>query len=85
MANNQNTRVKTSHSSWYFSCWWVVFLSVIALVCTLLPLIFAQNLATHMLFGWPTSFLIVAFGLPLLYLLIIAFYAWVMDVRERTK
>lgn len=85
MANNENTRIKTLHSNWRFSCRWVVFLSMIALVFTLLPLIFAKNLATHVLFGWPTAFLIVAFGLPLLYLLIIAFYAWVMDFRERTK
>jgi len=85
MAVNQKTQKTKAPSSWQYSCRWVVCLSFVALVLTLLPIIFAKNLATHMLFGWPTPFLIVAFGLPFLYLLIIALYAWVMDVRERAQ
>jgi putative solute:sodium symporter small subunit len=85
MADHQNTHNKLPLSNWKFSCRWVVCLSIIALVCTVLPIIFAKELSAYMLFGWPAAFLIVAFGLPLLYLLIIAFYAWVMAIRERVE
>jgi putative solute:sodium symporter small subunit len=85
MADHQNTHKKHTLSNWHFSCRWVVGLSITALIFTLLPIVFAKELSTHRLFGWPTPFLIVAFGLPLLYLLMIALYAWVMDVRERSE
>jgi putative solute:sodium symporter small subunit len=85
MANISNKQLTNRLSNWQYSCGWVVSLSILTLVLILLPIVFAKELATYMLLGWPAHFLIVAFGLPLFFLLIIAFYAWVMDARERDQ
>jgi putative solute:sodium symporter small subunit len=85
MANISSKELTNRLSNWQFSCCWVACLSILTLVFILLPIVFAKDLATYMLFGWPAPFLIVAFGLPLFFLLLIAFYAWVMDARERDQ
>jgi putative solute:sodium symporter small subunit len=85
MLEDQTKESINQHSSWRFSCYWVVLLSIIAIALTLLPILFAKDLAERMIFGWPAPFLLVAFGLPLLYLLIVGLYAWLMHAREQTE
>jgi putative solute:sodium symporter small subunit len=45
---------------------------------TFCAIFFARELATLTLFGWPLSFYLAAQGISLLYLLILAIYAWRM-------
>ncbi len=45
---------------------------------TFCAVFFARELATLTLFGWPLSFYLAAQGISLLYLLILAIYAWRM-------
>lgn len=52
-------------------------------VLTAVPLIVAQPIADWKLFGWPAPFAIVAFCVPLAYLLIIGSYCLLMDRLER--
>lgn len=53
------------------------------LLLTVVPLIVAQPMADWKLFGWPAPFAIVAFCVPLAYLVIIGSYCLLMDRLER--
>ncbi|MFD2273578.1 DUF4212 domain-containing protein [Undibacterium arcticum] len=55
------------------------------LVCDhlLRRIFFARQLATLQLFGWPVSFYMAAQGAVLVYVLIVAFYAWRMQRLDR--
>jgi putative solute:sodium symporter small subunit len=53
------------------------------LLVTVLPLLVAQLGLTGTLLGWPIVFALAAFGVPIVYLLIIAFYSLAMDRVER--
>ena len=44
---------------------------------------FARELSTLTLFGWPMSFYLAAQGCALIYLAVIAFYAWRMRRLDR--
>jgi putative solute:sodium symporter small subunit len=50
---------------------------------TLVAVFFARELSAFSLFGWPLSFYLVAQGVPLLYLLIGAVYAWRMRMLDQ--
>jgi putative solute:sodium symporter small subunit len=57
---------------------------------TFCAIFFARELSTLTLFGWPLSFYLAAQGISLLYLLILAIYAWRMgrhdaQLRAATK
>ncbi len=57
--------------------WWLV---------TFVPAYFALELSQYLIFGWPFSFWMAAFGAPLVFLLIVGLYAWWMarcDQRAR--
>jgi putative solute:sodium symporter small subunit len=57
--------------------WWLV---------TFVPAYFALELSQYLIFGWPFSFWMAAFGAPLFFLSIVGFYAWWMgrcDQRAR--
>jgi putative solute:sodium symporter small subunit len=59
------------------SLWWLV---------TFVPAYFALELSHYLIFGWPFSFWMAAFGAPLVFLLIVGLYAWWMahcDQRAR--
>lgn len=45
---------------------------------TFLTIFFARELSNVTLFGWPLSFYMAAQGAPLLYVVIVAIYAWRM-------
>lgn len=45
---------------------------------TFLTIFFARELSNVTLFGWPLSFYMVAQGAPLIYVMIVAVYAWRM-------
>ena len=53
------------------------------LALTAVPLLIANPMASLKLFGWPAPFAIVAFCVPLAYLVIIGSYCLVMDRLER--
>jgi putative solute:sodium symporter small subunit len=44
---------------------------------------FARELSAFILFGWPLSFYMAAQGLVLVYVLIVALYAWAMRRIDR--
>lgn len=44
---------------------------------------FARELAGATIFGWPLSFYLIAQGVPLLYVAILAIYAWRMRILDR--
>lgn len=44
---------------------------------------FARELSGLTVFGWPVSFYLIAQGLPLAYVLILAIYAWRMRALDR--
>jgi putative solute:sodium symporter small subunit len=57
--------------------WWLV---------TFVPAYFALELSQYLIFGWPFSFWMAAFGATLVFLLIVGLYAWWMarcDQRAR--
>ena len=64
---------------------------IVALLClwwlvTFVPAYFALELSQYLIFGWPFSFWMAAFGAPLVFLLIVGLYAWWMahsDQRAR--
>lgn len=74
-----------SEQHWRFNCRVIVTLCVVGFVLTVVPIYFAQHFAHLTLLGWPLPFFLMAFGLPVLYLAIIALYAWIMQRREANR
>lgn len=62
-----------------------LFLLAAWFLATSLPLTLSAQLAQSTILGWPASFAVVAFAVPLLYLLIIGLYCILMDRVERTE
>ncbi len=60
-----------------------VGLLLVWFVVTFLSIFFARQLAGYTLFGWPVSFFMAAQGSTLLYVAIVAFYAWRMRRLDR--
>jgi len=58
------------------------WLLAIWLLSTFCIIFFARELSGLTIFGWPLSFYLAAQGASLIYLAIIAFYAWRMRVLE---
>lgn len=56
---------------------------ILWLVFTVLPLALSDSLSGWVILGWPASFALAAFVVPLLYLLIIGLYCLFMDRFER--
>ncbi len=54
--------------------WWLV---------TFVPAYFALELSQYLIFAWPFSFWMAAFGAPLFFLLIVGLYAWWMAHCDR--
>ena len=59
------------------------WLLAIWLLSTFCIIFFARELSGLTIFGWPLSFYLAAQGASLIYLAIIAVYAWRMRVLER--
>ena len=59
------------------------WLLVFWLLATFCIVFFARELSGLSIFGWPLSFYLAAQGASLIYLAIIGFYAWRMQVLER--
>jgi len=63
-----------STTGWLLAIW---------LLSTFCIIFFARELSGLAIFGWPLSFYLAAQGASLIYLAIIAFYAWRMRALER--
>ena len=61
-------------TGWLLAAW---------LATTFCIIFFARELSGLTIFGWPLSFYLAAQGASLIYLAIIAFYAWRMRALER--
>jgi putative solute:sodium symporter small subunit len=59
------------------------WLLAVWLLATFCIIFFARELSGLAIFGWPLSFYLAAQGASLIYLAIIAFYAWRMRALER--
>ncbi len=59
---------------------WLLAAWVLATFCIVF---FARELSGLTIFGWPLSFYLAAQGASLIYLAIIAFYAWRMRALEQ--
>jgi putative solute:sodium symporter small subunit len=59
------------------------WLLAIWLLSTFCIIFFARELSGLTIFGWPLSFYLAAQGASLIYLAIIAVYAWRMRILER--
>lgn len=70
-------------SYWQKSLWLVLLCVVVWLLATLVPLGLAQMGMQGTILGWPSVFALAAFGVPLVYLTIIAVYSFVMDRFDR--
>lgn len=70
-------------SYWQKSLWLVLLCVVLWLLATLVPLALAQMGMQGTILGWPSVFALAAFGVPLVYLAIIALYSVVMDRIDR--
>ncbi len=67
-------------SSYWRKCLWLILLCLLVwLIATLVPLALAQLGVQGTVLGWPSVFAMAAFGVPLVYLAIIAVYSLVMD------
>lgn len=53
-----------------------LWLLLIWFIITFVAIFFARSLATYTLLGWPISFFMAAQGSILIYVVIIAIYAW---------
>jgi len=60
-----------------------LWLLLIWFAITFCVVFFARQLATLQVFGWPVSFYMAAQGSILIYVLIVAFYAWRMRRLDR--
>lgn len=61
-----------------------LWLLLIWFVVTFTSIFFARHLSTYTLFGWPISFFMAAQGSTLIYVAIIALYAWRMRHLDQT-
>ncbi|MCD8504502.1 MAG: DUF4212 domain-containing protein [Burkholderiaceae bacterium] len=76
--------IQVSKPGYWRFCRWLVLICLMAwLLATLVPLALAQIGVTGTVLGWPLVFAMAAFGVPLVYLGIIAVYSLVMDRVER--
>jgi len=60
-----------------------LWLLLIWFAITFCVVFFARQLATLQVFGWPVSFYMASQGSILIYVLIVAFYAWRMRRLDR--
>lgn len=72
----------TSTSYWHHTRRLTLWLSGIWLVVTFCVIFFARDLYGFKLFGWPVSFYMAAQGILLIYVAIVAVYAWQMRRLE---
>lgn len=79
---NIETATRTQHY-WQRTRRMTVGLLLVWFVVTFLSIFFARPLADYTLFGWPVSFFMAAQGSTLLYVAIVAFYAWHMRRLDR--
>lgn len=80
MTDKQQTR----HTRyWRLSLWLVAVCLLVWLLVTLVPIFLADTFSQQTLFGWPVVFGLMAFGVPIVYLVIIGVYSLLMDRIER--
>lgn len=69
----------TTDSAWRDNRRLTLLLFLLWLIPTFTVIFFARELNHWTLFGWPVSFYMAAQGLTLLYVVIVAIYAWRMN------
>ena len=68
---------------WQANLWLIAGLFGAWCLVTFVPAYFARELNDYFVFGWPLAFWMAAFGGPLFFLAIVAFYADRMARRDR--
>ena len=68
---------------WRMNLALIAVILLIWLLVTFLPVYFARELADIDVFGWSFSFWMAAFCVPLIYLLLIGVYAFVMNRADQ--
>lgn len=77
-----STRQTSLKGYWSRNVRLVCGLLVIWLLVSLVPWAFAELPVDWTVFGWPLSFALAAFGVPLIYLVLIGVYACIMARRD---
>lgn len=89
MIKTTSEAVGKSSRPFSFVRYWRMNLALIALILliwllvTFVPVYFARELADIEVFGWSFSFWMAAFCVPLIYLLLIGVYAFVMNRADQ--
>ena len=78
-------RVIPQRSYWQKTQRLTLVLSAIWLIVTFCTVFFARDLYGFKLFGWPVSFYMAAQGILLVYVAIVAVYAWQMRKLDRQQ
>ena len=73
-----DTRALSDTRHWQQTRRMTLWLLAVWFIVTFLTIYFARQLAGYTLFGWPVSFFMAAQGSTLLYVIIVALYAWRM-------
>jgi len=77
-----STRPAPRRGYWLRNLRLVIGLLIMWLLVSVVPWAFATLPIDSTVFGWPLSFALAAFGVPLIYLLLIGVYAQVMARRD---
>lgn len=85
LEQSNESRPEGGRAYWRFSLWLIAVCLFIWLVATLVPLALAQVGVSGTILGWPGVFAVAAFGVPLVYLMIIGLYSLIMDRIEREQ
>ena len=72
-----------TNSAWRDNRRLTLLLFLVWLIPTFTVIFFARELNHWTLFGWPVSFYMAAQGLTLLYVMIVAIYAWRMNCADK--
>ena len=75
----------TTHSAWRYNRRLTLLLFLLWLIPTFVVIFFARELNHWTLFSWPVSFYMAAQGLTLLYVVIVAIYAWAMNRADESN
>lgn len=78
-----NSRLRQPANHWQSTRRLTLALLSIWFILTFSVIYFARALSGLTLFGWPLSFYLVAQGLALAYLLIVAIYTWQMQKIDK--
>lgn|GEM_PF-938403 len=68
---------------WRLNLMLIVAILIIWMLVTFVPVYFARELSGVEVFGWSFSFWMAAFCVPLIYLLLVGVYAYVMNRADR--